>query len=398
MNKIEFGTDWTKFVNAFTAAAKGLALTVSSDSSSISVYKGSTLIMKANKMIESGLLLLYLDSSGFNVMSSLGAYSGWFSIYDSPWSNSLYGFPVSYVMTIGKTIALGHSSKSPVPAFYIGETNNGNIGIIGMRNGGYGVPQFSKAQMLTYNMVKAPQPYDLRSWGTLSEMSAMVNLTIPGSTEGEYFKDIYLLLSRETLTAGQIKLNGKIFYSAGYIAVLDDDSGGITPTVPAKSPGIAPFNFYNEAGQFGDVTTGFAEGVYTSISSNPNPGGTSVSDNHITFSNYGGNYTYVFKTPFVNTGYRLALFTAKAVGGRTSAYNTCSVRLYTAWNESKQTDVNPGGSDLIASAMFTNYANTIYSFTGTKVLNISKSSIGKPIYIAFHRCDTPLEIYGITFI
>lgn len=300
-------------------------------------------------------------------------------------------------MTVGKTVMLGHSSESPIPALYIGETNLGNIGIIGMRHSSENIPQFSKVQMLTYNMVKAPQSYDLRSWGALSEMSAMVNLTIPGSTEGEYFKDIYLMLSRETLTAGQIKLNGKIFYSAGYIAVLDDDSGSITPVVPAKSPGITSFNFYNKAGQFGDVATGFAEGAYSSMSCEPDSGGAAVSDNHITFPDYSGNYTYVFKTPFVNTGYRIALFTAKAVGGRTGTYNNCSVRLYSAWNESKQTDTNPGGTDLIASAMFTNYANTIYSFTGTKVLYISKS-IGKPIYIGFHRCDTPLEIYGITFI
>lgn len=403
MNKVEFGYNITKFINAFTAAMQTLGATVSYSNNILTVSKGDTTIMTAFTVVLGDIPGITLrceanlaNRPGPTIKTSIGNYERWVCTYHGSGMNNFDNcFTISYVMTIGKTVALGHSTYSPIPSMYIGETDLGNIGIIGMRNDSTNQVQFLQTQMLTYNMVKAPQSYDLRSWGALSEMSAMVNMTIPGSTEGEYFKDIYLMLSRETLTAGQIKLNGKIFYSAGYIAVLDDDSGSITPVVPAKSPGVTPFNFYNKAGQFGDVATGFAEGCYSGVAFYNSSA--SVGNGKITFPKT-SNDTWALRTPFFNSGYSVMLITCKATGGYQGIYNTSSVRLYSDWNENDMSAYNTGGKGTCwGQQSFTNYGAYIYDFQGTKAINVS-ASIGQNIYITFHDCDTPFEIYGITFI
>lgn len=153
------------------------------------------------------------------------------------------GFQLSYIMLIGNsTIAFGDETLSPIPSFFISKTNEGKWVVIGDVGENQALPpQFGHMKLITENMNQTVIEYDLTSWGADGQMSALANIPIPASSNSEYFKDIYYFLSRESISAGRIKLNGNTYYSTGYFAILDDDSGQTTPVFPIKKKSNCTF-------------------------------------------------------------------------------------------------------------------------------------------------------------
>lgn len=312
---------------------------------------------------------------------------------------SSVGFQISYIMLIGNsTIAFGDETLSPIPSVFISKTNEGNWAIIGDVETTQALPpQFGHIKMITENMNQTPVEHDLTIWGADGQMSALSNIPIPASSNGEYFKDIYYFLSRESTSAGRIKMNGSTYYSTGYFAILDDDSGQTTPVYPIKKGQIEPFDFYNKAGQFGELTNGFNVSSSEYLNSLINI--TNNGNKYLSFIR-GSNRVYAIEKPIHNEGWTTMLVSCKANNGYEGNYNISSVMVYSGFDKSKMghyQSESGGIGTLYASASFTNYSAQVYTFNDTLALDISQS-IGKDIYLTFHNCDTAFEIYGITFI
>ena len=309
------------------------------------------------------------------------------------------GFQLSYIMIIGNsTIAFGDETLSPIPSFFISKTNEGNwvvIGDVGERQAL--PPQFGHMKIITENMNQTVIEYDLTSWGADGQMSALANIPIPASSNSEYFKDIYYFLSRESISAGRIKLNGNTYYSTGYFAILDDDSGQTTPVFPIKKSQIAPFDFYNRAGQFGEMTEGFR--ISSSEYDNSLINIKNISDKYLSFE-WSSNEVFAIGKAIHNDGWTTMLVSCKANNGSEGSYNTSSVFVYSDFDKTKMgryQNETGGQGTKYADVSFTSYSAKVYTFNDTLAVDISES-IGKDIYLTFHNCDTAFEIYGITFI
>lgn len=309
------------------------------------------------------------------------------------------GFQLSYIMLIGNsTIAFGDETLSPIPSFFISKTNEGNWVVIGDVGESQALPpQFGHMKIITENMNQTAIEYDLTSWGADGQMSALANIPIPASSNSEYFKDIYYFLSRESISTGRIKLNGNSYYSTGYFAILDDDSGQTTPVYPTKKGQIEPFNFYNKVGQFGEITEGFrvSSSEYDKSLINIK----NISDKYLSFER-SSNEVFAIGKPIHNDGWTTMLISCKANNGTEGDYNTSSVFVYSDFDKTKmgRYQNETGGQGIqYAAVSFTNYSTKVYTFNDTLAVDISES-IGKDIYLTFHNCDTTFEIYGITFI
>lgn len=317
--------------------------------------------------------------------------------YDKCMNN--IGFQLSYIMLIGNsTIAFGDETFSPIPSFFISKTNEGKWAVIGDVGESQALPpQFGHMKLITENMNQTVIEYDLTSWGADGQMSALANIPIPASSNSEYFKDIYYFLSRESISAGRIKLNGNTYYSTGYFAILDDDSGQTTPVFPIKKSQIAPFDFYNRAGQFGEMTEGFR--ISSSEYDNSLINIKNISDKYLSFERSSSEVFAIGKA-IHNDGWTTMLVSCKANNGKESSYNTSSVFVYSDFDKTKmgiyENETGGQGTEY-GAASFTNYLAQIYKFNDTLAVDISES-IGKDIYLTFHNRDTAFEIYGITFI
>lgn len=312
---------------------------------------------------------------------------------------SSIGFQISYIILIGNnTIAFGDETLSPIPSVFISKTNEGNWVIIGDVGESQALPpQFGHMKIITENMNQTAIEYDLTSWGADGQMSALANIPIPASSNSEYFKDIYYFLSRESISAGRIKLNGNTYYSTGYFAILDDDSGQTTPVFPIKKSQIAPFDFYNRAGQFGEMTEGFR--ISSSEYDNSLINIKNISDKYLSFER-SSNEVFAIGKAIHNDGWTTMLVSCKANNGSEGSYNTSSVFVYSEFDKSKMgrhENETGGQGTQYGVASFTSYPAQIYKFNDTLAVDISES-IGKDIYLTFHNCDTAFEIYGITFI
>ena len=69
-----------------------------------------------------------------------------------------------------------------------------------------------------------PKSYEITKWGVdNSNTTSLINMPIPESTYSEYFNDLYFIFSRQNTSVGKIEINGKKFYSNGYIAMYDEE-------------------------------------------------------------------------------------------------------------------------------------------------------------------------------
>lgn len=317
--------------------------------------------------------------------------------YDKCMNN--IGFQLSYIMLIGNsTIAFGDETFSPIPSFFISKTNEGKWAVIGDVGESQALPpQFGHMKLITENMNQTVIEYDLTSWGADGQMSALANIPIPASSNSEYFKDIYYFLSRESISAGRIKLNGNTYYSTGYFAILDDDSGQTTTVFPIKKSQIVPFDFYNRAGQFGEMTEGFR--ISSSEYDNSLINIKNISDKYLSFER-SSHEVFAIGKAIHNNGWTTMLISCKANNGTEGDYNTSSVFVYSDFDKTKMgryENETGGQGTQYGVASFTSYPAQIYKFNDTLAVDISES-IGKDIYLTFHNCDTAFEIYGITFI
>lgn len=113
------------------------------------------------------------------------------------------------------------SSTNNIPMFFVGKTSRNEVGCVGLSEISN---TFTKCQMCTEDIVELPKNYEITKWGVdNSNTTSLINMPIPESTYSEYFNDLYFIFSRQNTSVGKIEINGKKFYSNGYIAMYDEE-------------------------------------------------------------------------------------------------------------------------------------------------------------------------------
>lgn len=393
METVKFDLNSNLFITTLTQFCKDTDITLQSHTSNNTFYikQSDENFITFNFTTDESSKSVYLNE--LTVYTAYKNFTNFIGTFDNIQHDY---FPINFITKIGSnTIAFGHTEFSSIPTFYITKTNLGNLTVIAELNDtGKSNKQFSNIVFITSNTSTAITSYDLTTWGTIGNACTLFNITIPQSILGEYIRDFYYLLTKPDSEPCKIKLNNNIYYNSGYFAIFDSGYT-IKPTVPIKTSGLPPKHIYNEAGQFGTISTGWA--VDTKLVDN---GGSTIYNSQYLTISANANQTFHITKPINNEGYNFLLFTVVCSDGMRQEYNVSSLAVYSDFDSSKvnQYSGQEGGvGTCYGRYTFTNYNSNIYEYRGTGVIPISES-IGSSFYITLHKCDTPVHIYGITMI
>lgn len=161
---------------------------------------------------------LYLTDAAY--VTTIGNYSGFFTCNntDDTSTANTYGFEVDRIIKTNRGFGI-MSTRAGAPMVFFGKTNRNEVGMIGL-TAKSNFP--TSVKICCPEMVEAPANYNLTAWGSDDgTATALINVPVPESVYAEFFTDLYLIIGRQHKGVGKIDVNGKAYYSNGYVALAE---------------------------------------------------------------------------------------------------------------------------------------------------------------------------------